>query len=222
MGYSAVQEKAAFWVGTVGLRYKFGKKTHVKNTGIVDYEAYYMPQYDNEPLQQQVDDQENNIRQLQDRLNKLNEDLDKAKEKVAQCCDAPRGVTPSARQAVPTNPYATPSFNFENADIAYEPAKHEITPSLKKGLDDLANTLKAYPNIKIRVIGHTDNTGIEAFNKELSQKRADAVKDYLVTQGIAGGRITTQGVSDTQPVASNATAEGRQKNRRIEVDFITE
>jgi outer membrane protein OmpA-like peptidoglycan-associated protein len=75
--------------------------------------------------------------------------------------------------------------------------------------------LNDYPKLNINVDGHTDNTGKAESNMTLSQKRAESVKTYLVSKGINGDRLIPTGYGQTQPVADNATAEGRSKNRRV-------
>jgi outer membrane protein OmpA-like peptidoglycan-associated protein len=223
MGFtSAVQDRPVFWVATVGLRFKFGKKPHphVRNTSLTDYEAPYIPSsYDDTPLQEKINRNKDAINQLQDQLNKANDDLNKANaelnkanEKIAACC----GTGP-AKSSI--NPYVTPTLKFEN--IEYEAEKYEIPPSFRSSLDDLAVTLNEYPNVKIEIMGHSDSSGQEAFNKALSLKRADVVKEYLVEKGVDAARITTKGMADGQPIAPNTTLGGRQKNRRIEVFFLT-
>jgi OOP family OmpA-OmpF porin len=67
--------------------------------------------------------------------------------------------------------------------------------------------------------GHTDSVGTDAYNQRLSERRAAAVKDYLVSKGIPASKITTIGKGESQPVATNKTAEGRQKNRRVDIEF---
>ena len=97
--------------------------------------------------------------------------------------------------------------------------------ALKKGaqatLSRIADQLKSDPNVKVSVEGHTDSTGSKAKNEELSQKRADAVRDYLVGAGVAADRVTAVGRGEEEPVATNKTAAGRQQNRRVEL-VITE
>jgi outer membrane protein OmpA-like peptidoglycan-associated protein len=88
----------------------------------------------------------------------------------------------------------------------------------KAELDKLAEILKKYPNAKVKLSGHTDNTGSSARNDVLSQERADAVKTYLSERGVKSGQITATGYGSKQPVAENTTAEGRAKNRRVEID----
>jgi outer membrane protein OmpA-like peptidoglycan-associated protein len=77
--------------------------------------------------------------------------------------------------------------------------------------------LLAYPDLRLEVDGHTDSVGSDAYNQQLSEKRAAAVRDYLVQQGLPTSSATVMGFGKTQPVASNATAVGRQQNRRVEL-----
>ncbi len=86
-------------------------------------------------------------------------------------------------------------------------------------LNRMASIIKEN-NLSIEVLGHTDNTGSVEYNKTLSEKRATAVKEYLVSQGIEAAKIAIRGFGETQPVASNDTEEGRGKNRRVEVRFV--
>ena len=81
----------------------------------------------------------------------------------------------------------------------------------------LARNLQQYPNSTVRVIGHTDSTGRAAYNMQLSQRRAQSVAGILTAGGVAAGRITTVGMGQTQPVASNDTTAGRAQNRRVEI-----
>jgi OmpA-OmpF porin, OOP family len=77
--------------------------------------------------------------------------------------------------------------------------------------------LKENSEVTIEIVGHTDNTGPESFNKSLSKNRANAVKAYLVKKGISSKRMTVSGFSSTQPTGDNNTEEGRAKNRRVEL-----
>jgi outer membrane protein OmpA-like peptidoglycan-associated protein len=84
-------------------------------------------------------------------------------------------------------------------------------------VDDLIQIMQAYPTLKIRIEGNTDSNGDDAINDPLSGERADRVKQALIQGGIAAGRVSTRERGATKPVASNQTAAGRQKNRRIDV-----
>ena len=90
----------------------------------------------------------------------------------------------------------------------------------RDALTKCATSLKNSPETDITIYGHTDNTGTRAVNERISKERADAVANFLVGNGIARNRITTEGLAFDQPVADNSTAEGRAKNRRVEV-YIT-
>ncbi|MBW2096601.1 MAG: OmpA family protein [Deltaproteobacteria bacterium] len=94
-----------------------------------------------------------------------------------------------------------------------------LKPGAKQQLEKMAEVMVRYPENDILVTGHTDNTGSEKYNQDLSERRAKAVKNYLIFKGISAGRITSMGFGETMPVASNATPEGRQKNRRVEIEI---
>lgn len=101
--------------------------------------------------------------------------------------------------------------------IRFETGKASIDQSSTDLLDAVANILKVTPGItRLTIEGYTDSTGDAAFNKQLSQDRADAVKNYLVGRGIDASRFAAQGFGAEQPIASNDTEEGRAKNRRVE------
>jgi len=97
--------------------------------------------------------------------------------------------------------------------------------TLKKGaqatLNRIAEQLKLNPDIKVVVEGHTDSTGTAEKNQQLSEKRAQAVRDFLVNAGVPADRVTAVGRGEDQPIATNKTAAGRQQNRRVEL-VITE
>ncbi len=95
-----------------------------------------------------------------------------------------------------------------------------VKPAGKAKLDDLISKVKAINLEVIIAVGHTDSVGSEAYNQKLSVRRAEAVKAYLVTKGIEKNRIYTEGKGEKQPVASNKTAEGRTKNRRVEIEVV--
>ncbi|WP_431608627.1 OmpA family protein [Chryseobacterium sp. 'Rf worker isolate 10'] len=91
-----------------------------------------------------------------------------------------------------------------------------LTSVAQTNLDKLAQVLVSNPDTNINIYGYTDSVGKDAYNLSLSQRRADAVKSYLVAKGIASGRMFTKGEGKNMPVASNDTDEGRAKNRRVE------
>jgi outer membrane protein OmpA-like peptidoglycan-associated protein len=105
-----------------------------------------------------------------------------------------------------------------SGSVLFSSAKWDLSPGAQLKLNDVANALiKEDPLSKMVVEGHTDSQGGAAYNQDLSQHRAQAVRDYLVTRGIASDRITAQGFGPTRSVADNTSAEGRANNRRVEI-----
>ncbi len=108
----------------------------------------------------------------------------------------------------------------ENSGIYFATEKYNINQKSKESLDKLATIFKKYPNTNILLEGHTDNTGSAAYNMTLSKNRAESVLDYLASQGISRSRFTVKWYGETQPKYDNSTAEGRSKNRRVEVAIM--
>ena len=108
-----------------------------------------------------------------------------------------------------------------SSQVLFDVDKINLRDSAKDGLRQVVELLKAYPTNKLRVSGYTDSSGSAKYNQTLSEERARAVADYLIQQGgIAGSRIQAKGYGKRRPVASNATEEGRQQNRRVEIDIL--
>lgn len=105
--------------------------------------------------------------------------------------------------------------------INFDSDSDVIRPESKPTLDQVAAMLKSSPELKITIEGHTDNTSTPEHNQQLSEKRANAVKQYLVTNGIDGARLSTAGFGATKPVASNDNALGRAENRRVELAKVS-
>ena len=102
--------------------------------------------------------------------------------------------------------------------VLFPSAQSTLLPGAMVKLNEVADALvKGNPDAKIVVEGHTDSQGQASFNQDLSMKRAQSVRDYLVSRGIASDRITSQGLGSTRPVADNTSAEGRANNRRVEI-----
>jgi outer membrane protein OmpA-like peptidoglycan-associated protein len=107
-------------------------------------------------------------------------------------------------------------ITFESG-LVFDHDSYTLREETKSNLNELAQTLKKYDDTNILIEGHTDNTGEDAYNQKLSENRADAVENYLVAQGITDTRVTTKGYGEKQPLDSNETEAGKQKNRRVEV-----
>ncbi|MGH9355438.1 MAG: OmpA family protein [Terriglobia bacterium] len=103
------------------------------------------------------------------------------------------------------------------SQVLFNTGKYTLQPDTRVMLAKLAGVLLTYPGLKIEVDGYTDTTGSEATNDKLSQQRADAVRDFLVQQGVASDSISSRGLGESNPVAPNDTATGRGLNRRVEI-----
>jgi outer membrane protein OmpA-like peptidoglycan-associated protein len=103
------------------------------------------------------------------------------------------------------------------ADVLFDTGKYNLRVAAREKLAKLSGIVLAHPGLHLAVEGHTDSTGSDELNMKLSDQRANAVRDYLISQGLPGDTITAQGFGKTMPVADNSTAAGRQKNRRVEI-----
>ena len=104
--------------------------------------------------------------------------------------------------------------------VTFDVGSYTIKPAFRQTLDSVADSLIQYPNSIIDVYGHTDSTGSDAFNRRLSEQRAQAVANYLISQGVSSARIKWQGFGETMPIADNDTEYGRARNRRVEIKII--
>jgi OOP family OmpA-OmpF porin len=130
---------------------------------------------------------------------------------------APRAAPPPPAPA-PQPPAAT-KVTYA-ADAFFDFDKSVLKPEGKAKLDDLVSKVKDINLEVIIAVGHTDSVGTDSYNQKLSVRRAEAVKAYLVSKGIEKNRVYTEGKGEKQPVADNKTAEGRAKNRRVEIEVV--
>ncbi len=125
----------------------------------------------------------------------------------AKCPNVPAGVMVD-KDGCPIQDVVLLGVNFETNSS-------NLTAESRPVLDEVAKGLREHHRLKVELQGHTDSTGPAPYNLKLSQRRADSVRDYLVSQGVPESQLTTRGYGETQPVASNATKEGRLQNRRV-------
>ena len=118
---------------------------------------------------------------------------------VLQTTDSPRGLV------------------VNMGDVLFDFGKYNLKPDTKITLAKLAGIIQSHPGLHLAIEGHTDNIGSDEANMKLSQQRADAVREFLVQQGLAAHTVTAVGLGKAEPVADNSTNEGRQKNRRVEI-----
>ena len=103
------------------------------------------------------------------------------------------------------------------SDISFDVGRADIKPNFRPILDRFAQSLNANPVTTVTIVGHTDSTGSDAVNNPLSYNRADSVRNYLAARGVDARRIAAEGRGSREPVATNATPEGRAQNRRVEI-----
>ena len=103
------------------------------------------------------------------------------------------------------------------SDVLFDFDKYTLKPAAREKLAKVAGILLAYPGLKIQLEGHTDSIGSDDYNQTLSEQRASSVRDYLTAQGVPMNSMTAVGLGKADPVASNTTNEGRQRNRRVEM-----
>jgi outer membrane protein OmpA-like peptidoglycan-associated protein len=118
---------------------------------------------------------------------------------VLQTTDTPRGLV------------------VNMADVLFETGKYNLSSDAQLKLAKLSGIIQAHPGLNLAIEGYTDTTGSEDFNMKLSQQRADAVRQFLISQGLSGDIITAKGLGPANPVADNSTAAGRKANRRVEI-----
>jgi len=140
----------------------------------------------------------------------LDSDGDGVVDGLDQCPDTPKGDKVDSKGCTLPSTIILKGVNFDNDSAALRPEATAI-------LNDAAATLKRYPSLKIEVAAHTDSRSDDAYNQQLSEKRAHAVFDYLVASGVAADRMTAKGYGESNPVADNGTEEGRFQNRRVEL-----
>ena len=102
-------------------------------------------------------------------------------------------------------------------DISFASGKSDIQARLKPILDQFAQGVNQQGSMEVKIVGHTDSTGSDGINNPLSVRRAESARDYLVSRGVAAGRISTEGRGSREPIADNATEAGRARNRRIDI-----
>jgi OmpA-OmpF porin, OOP family len=127
--------------------------------------------------------------------------------------------TPAPTPAPAPQPPAATKVTYA-ADAFFDFNKAVVKPEGKAKLDDLVSKVQGINLEVIIAVGHTDAVGNDAYNQKLSVARAEAVKAYLVSKGIEKNRVYTEGKGEKQPVADNKTAEGRAKNRRVEIEVV--
>ena len=133
----------------------------------------------------------------------------------------PEPPPPPPKPAPPPPPPPPPAPKVERTiildDVLFDFDRSTIKPEAAKILDRLVAFMDENKDKKVALSGHTDNVGTEAYNLKLSDRRWMSVRDYVVKKNVEGGRVSGQGFGESKPIADNKTAEGRSKNRRVEI-----
>jgi outer membrane protein OmpA-like peptidoglycan-associated protein len=103
------------------------------------------------------------------------------------------------------------------SDVLFDTGSYTLKPGAREKLAKISGIVLAHAGLSLQIEGHTDSVGGDDFNQQLSERRSESVRDFLGQQGVNPSSITARGFGKTQPVASNDTAEGRQRNRRVEL-----
>ena len=141
----------------------------------------------------------------------LDSDKDGVANYMDRCPGTPKGATVDPQGCA--EKIVVQNLNFPSNSSA-------LTPASRATLDEVANSIMANPAVKrVSVSGYTDDRGAADYNKQLSERRAKSVADYLVSRGLNADMVSSTGMGEANPVASNDTAEGRRANRRVEIDL---
>ncbi len=227
MPYSTTKD---FYTANLNVRYKFNGVTNNRNVSIVEFERINSQK---DATQQAIDKIEYELARQAEEIKKLQEkgsadsidgvaikdiiigqqyqleQLTKLLTKARK--DLYRHLTASGEM------YGEGDAQYDISSVGFKTGSAKLTKEAYAVLDTLVPSLAQNDKWTIKVLGHTDNVGGEAYNKDLSLRRAKSVKKYLVKKGIVDTRVTTEGLAFSKPIACNDTPEGRAKNRRVEV-----
>ncbi|WPN31360.1 OmpA family protein [Pseudomonas sp. P5_109] len=151
------------------------------------------------------------------------EDGDGVFDRRDRCPDTPANTPVDHRGcAVPQYPASVPPEPVQSevitlSDVLFVFNQSDLTPTAKSQLDALMSKFEDADVVSIKVVGHTDSVGSDAYNQALSERRASSVAEYLISQGVAPTKVTSEGRGESQPIADNETDAGRAKNRRVEL-----
>jgi OOP family OmpA-OmpF porin len=231
-GYNRAPSNDKFSYGYGGLEFALGNKTKPQlafTNPAASLEKDYIAKYDD--LKSQLDASKNNteVNMLKDQINKLmtDSDGDGVSDFYDKCPNTPNGTAvDGAGCPLPKMEIVKPvTYIISEEDkkvvsdaiknLEFDLAKSTIRATSFPTLDKVANLIVS-KNLSLKLAGHTDSQGSDAYNMKLSKDRAESVKAYLVSKGVNSSRVEATGYGETQPIDNNATAAGRQNNRRVE------
>lgn len=129
-------------------------------------------------------------------------------------------INPAAEAAAQSRLFLQALAGINTADVAFEPGSINVTRGSDTALNQLAQLLGSHPDFRVRIEGHTDNTGPAAVNMRLSRERAQAVAKHLTTLGVSSKQLIAKGYGSSQPLSDNSSESGRARNRRIEISYV--
>ena len=151
----------------------------------------------------------------------LDSDGDGVPDGVDKCPDTPKNVKVDAKGCPIAKPLFTPEKKALILEgVQFDTDRESLTEASRGTLDKVAESLRAYPDVRVEIGGHTDSRNSNSYNLDLSQRRAQSVKTYLVEQGVDANQLETKGYGESKPIASNKNAAGMAKNRRVELKRI--
>ena len=152
-----------------------------------------------------------------ERARKLAEDADRARQQAeAEKGDLRKRLLDQLNSVLQTSDSAR-GLIVNMSDVLFDTAKYTLKPAAREKLAKISGIVLAHPGLSLKVEGHTNSVGSDEYNQLLSEQRASSVRDFLVQQGVPDHSVTSRGFGKTQPAATNDTAEGRSKNRRVEL-----
>jgi len=151
----------------------------------------------------------------------LDSDGDGVPDGVDKCPDTPKKVKVDAKGCPLAAPLFTPDKKALILEgVNFETNSEKLTEDSRATLDRVAESLRAYPDVRVEIGGHTDSRNTEAYNLDLSRRRAESVKAYLVSEGVEAKQLETMGYGEAKPIATNKTIVGMARNRRVELKKI--
>ncbi len=180
--------------------------------------AQQQAQQTQQQMQQQMQQTQQQMQQMQQAAQQAQSELEKTREELAKRDAEARQLRMQEELArIAATRAESRGIVVTLPGIFFDPGKYQLKPGAKSTLKKIAAQIKGENGVKVSVEGHTDNVGSPDKNMTLSQKRADSVRDYLVSEGVPADRITSTGKGESEPVATNKTVAGRQQNRRVEL-----
>ena len=128
-------------------------------------------------------------------------------------------VDPEAKARAELERFQQALANIRTEEVIFEPGSAAFASGSRQALESIVQLLRGYPEHRVRISGHTDNTGRPQVNLRISRERAQAVANYLISSGVSAAQVTAQGYGASQPIADNATEDGRARNRRVEISY---